>query len=143
MYPSSRLKQNIHSLTDADLDLLKNEYCTYAKGDILSGEKSVIHVKFANDRKGGTHSFSRASPARTSAATANGTDRGNIGAKKNVELRVANDGIAYSKAEFIKHYGIITGEKRWNEAVEQNELWKRQTFEWTKEIAKIARGKKA
>ena len=93
--------------------------------------------------KGGTHAFRRAPPAKTSAATASGADRGNIGAKEHVELRVANDGIAYSKAEFIKHYGIITGEKRWDEAVEQGELWKRQTFDWTKEMANIAREKKA
>lgn len=143
VHPSSRLKQNIHSLTDDDLDLLKNEYCTYAKRDILSGEKSVMHVKFASDRAGGIHSFSRAPPARTSAATTSGADRSNIGAKEHVDLRVANDGIAHSKAELIKQYGIITGEKPWNETVEQGELWEIQTFDRTKEMARIAREKKA
>ena len=81
--------------------------------------------------------------ATTSAATASGVDRRNIGAKEHVERRMADDGFEYTKAEFITHYGIITGEKRWDEALDQAEVWTRETYEMVKQVARSARETKA
>ena len=64
-------------------------------------------------------------------------------AKEHVERRIANDGIAYTKAEFKTHYGIITGEKRWDEAIDQAEVWTRETYEMVKQVARSARETKA
>ena len=57
-----------------------------------------------------------------------GADRRDIGAEEHMQRRVADDGKAYTKSEFITHYGIITGEKRWDEAVDQAELRTSDTF---------------
>jgi hypothetical protein len=110
VYPSSRLKQKIHELTDADLDELNELYCQYATQDILDGEKSEIYVVFAtSDRQGGVQSF-------------------------RMERRIANDGIAYTKGEFIKHYGTFAWEWRWNAARKQDDRL-------STEIARILREK--
>ena len=123
VYPSSRLKQKIHVLTDDDLNLLNSVYKIYAKADIKREEKSEIHVVFASNRESGIHRFRPLPSATTSAAT---------GATEHLERRFANDGIAYTKTEFITHYGLMPGEKRWNAARKQDD--------WlSTEIARILR----
>ena len=123
VYPSSRLKQKIHVLTDDDLNLLNSVYKIYAKADIKREEKSEIHVVFASNRESGIHRFRPLPSATTSAAT---------GATEHLERRFANDGIAYTKTEFITHYGLMSGEKRWNAARKQDD--------WlSTEIARILR----
>ena len=70
-----------------------------------------------------------------------GADRRDIGAEEHMQRRVADDGKAYTKSEFITHYGMMTGEKRWEEAVDQAEVWTRETFEMVKRMARSARKK--
>ena len=80
-------KRKIHVLTNNDLEMLRREYKRYAMMDLLRGEKQVIQVEFTDYE---VHRYQ--------------------------EIRIANDGNSYSKAEFIERYGILRGEWYWDKA---------------------------
>ena len=116
VYPQ---KRKIHILTNNDLDMLRQEYKRYAKRDILRGEKHVIHIQFTDYE---VHRY-ELSPTPASDFAARGGARSRFSRRRHnvlrqdgVEFRIADDGISYSKAEFIEHYGIVRGEWYWDKA---------------------------
>ena len=116
VYPQ---KRKIHVLTNSDLDMLRREYKRYAKRDILRREKHVIHIQFTDYQ---VHRY-ELSPTRASDFAAMGGARSRFSRQRHVvlrpdsvEIRIADDGISYSKAEFIEHYGIVSGEWYWHKA---------------------------
>ena len=116
VYPQ---KRKIHVLTNNDLDMLRRECKRYAKKDMLRGEKHVIHIEFTDYE---VHRYQR-SPTHASDFAAMGGARSRLPRHRhvglrpdNVEIRIANDGNSYSKAEFIEHYGILRGEWYWDKA---------------------------
>jgi len=113
VYPQ---KRKIHVLTNNDLDMLRREYKRYATRDLLRGEKQVIHVQFTDYE---VHRYQRPQTRASDFAAMGGacSRHRHVGLRPdNVEIRIANDGNSYSKAEFIEHYGILRGEWCWDKA---------------------------
>ena len=113
VYPQ---KRKIHVLTNNDLEMLRREYKRYATRDLLRGEKQVIHVQFTDYE---VHRYQRPQTRASDFAAMGGacSRHRHVGLRPdNVEIRIANDGNSYSKAEFIEHYGILRGEWYWDKA---------------------------